>query len=95
MVKKPEVYKSRKNLNYIKRFPCFVCGATPVDADHFKTKGAGGGDNLGNLNALCRSCHIERHSIGIRQFWERYHSVITEARKRHGLPILKVKWEFN
>ena len=44
--------------------PCEACGTTAVDIHHIKARGIGG-DPLGhknqieNLIALCRSCHIK------------------------------------
>lgn len=42
--------------------PCEVCGARAVDIHHIECRGMGGSktkDTIGNLMALCRSCHIE------------------------------------
>jgi hypothetical protein len=82
--------KSKSNLALIRTMSCFVCGGSPSDADHIKTKGAGGGDELSNLQALCRLCHIERHSMGIRSFMDRYEGRLTMAREKYDLPPMKV-----
>jgi 5-methylcytosine-specific restriction endonuclease McrA len=42
--------------------PCEVCGNKAVDIHHIKARGMGGSktaDNIENLMAVCRSCHIE------------------------------------
>jgi 5-methylcytosine-specific restriction endonuclease McrA len=42
--------------------PCEVCGKKAVDIHHIKARGMGGSktaDNIENLMAVCRSCHIE------------------------------------
>lgn len=42
--------------------PCEVCGNKAVDLHHIFCRGMGGSkdkDNIENLQALCRSCHIE------------------------------------
>lgn len=43
---------------------CENCGAVAVDIHHVERRGMGGSkekDWIGNLIALCRSCHIEAH----------------------------------
>lgn len=80
--------KSKKNLRFIKSLPCFICGATPADPDHFRSRGAGGGDDLSNLNALCRTDHIKRHAMGIKTFWSKYSVVILANREKYELPPL-------
>lgn len=84
-----QTLKSKKNLDYIKTLPCVICGRTPTDPDHVKTRGAGGGDQLSNINPLCRACHITRHTIGIKTFLNKYYTVILENRKKLNLPKLK------
>lgn len=40
---------------------CEVCGSKAVDIHHIKARGMGGSkdmDTIGNLMAVCRSCHI-------------------------------------
>ena len=42
--------------------PCEVCGAKAVDIHHIDCRGMGGSkekDDVENLMALCRSCHVE------------------------------------
>jgi len=41
---------------------CEICGAQAVDVNHIKARGMGGTkkpDDINNLMAVCRSCHIE------------------------------------
>jgi len=41
--------------------PCEVCGRKAVDIHHIRCRGMGGSkehDNISNLMALCRECHI-------------------------------------
>lgn len=54
-------------LNYFKYdicdfIPCEICSRKAVDIHHIDCKGMGGSkkkDNIENLMALCRSCHME------------------------------------
>jgi hypothetical protein len=42
--------------------PCEVCGVRAVDIHHILCRGMGGSstkDNIENLMAVCRSCHIK------------------------------------
>ena len=42
--------------------PCEVCGNKAVDIHHLECRGMGGSkdkDNIQNLQAVCRNCHIE------------------------------------
>lgn len=42
--------------------PCEVCGAKAVDIHHIDCRGMGGSkekDDVENLMALCRKCHVE------------------------------------
>jgi 5-methylcytosine-specific restriction endonuclease McrA len=48
-----------KNSDFI---PCEVCGRQAVDIHHIKARGMGGSkdkDEIENLMAVCRSCHLE------------------------------------
>jgi 5-methylcytosine-specific restriction endonuclease McrA len=42
--------------------PCEVCGLRAVDIHHIEARGMGGSkekDNIQNLMALCRECHVD------------------------------------
>ena len=41
-----------------------ACGGHPTDPAHIKSRGSGGGDELNNLVAACRPCHVLSHAIG-------------------------------
>ena len=45
---------------------CEHCGAVAVDIHHGVFKSHGGGNDIANLIALCRSCHDKAHQS--RQF---------------------------
>lgn len=47
---------------------CIVCGRTPVDQCHIRSKGAGGPDEEFNLVPQCRQHHREQHDLN----WWRY-----------------------
>ena len=40
---------------------CEECGASAVDIHHIKKRSQGGGDEVTNLRALCRTCHNRYH----------------------------------
>mgnify|MGYP003146222486 CR=1 FL=1 len=41
--------------------PCECCGSKAVDIHHIKARGMGGSskDDINNLMAVCRKCHLE------------------------------------
>jgi 5-methylcytosine-specific restriction endonuclease McrA len=92
---KPKRYESKRNLSLIRNLPCVVCSSKPCDPDHIKTKGSGGGDNLSNLNPLCRTCHIARHTLGIKTFLHLHFNTIVENRKALNLPSMNLRSESN
>lgn len=60
---------------------CEVCGAPAVDIHHINAKGMGGSklrDNIENLIALCRPCHI---FYGDKKQWKEFLFNITQKRK--------------
>ncbi len=69
---KPKRKEDKKFLATFKHKPCLVCGKTPSEPDHIKTKGSGGGDVEGGVWPLCRQHHNERHNTGIRTFVLKY-----------------------
>lgn len=41
---------------------CEICGKKAIDINHIKARGMGGSklhDNIENLMAMCRECHVE------------------------------------
>lgn len=84
--------KSKENIEFIRQLPCQVCGKNPPsDPHHYRTRGAGGGDELTNLMALCHPHHVEIHTIGRRTFWGKYGELIQKNRKESGLPEMEVR----
>lgn len=71
--KSPEVLEL---IRLIKSQPCIVCGTTPVDCCHIKSKGAGGQYESWNIVPMCRAHHSEQHQLGFRLFLNRYPQVI-------------------
>jgi hypothetical protein len=53
-------------------FTCELCGFMPAHIHHIRTRGAGGGNEAGNLIALCPSHHLEIHTVGRHTFAARY-----------------------
>jgi len=47
--------------------PC-VCGKNATDIHHIVFKSQGGSDNISNLVALCRECHVKVHNDKDKEF---------------------------
>jgi hypothetical protein len=50
-----------------RRLPCCVCGDSPCDPHHLKSRGAGGTDR--DTVPLCRTHHDMAHQMGAVTFW--------------------------
>lgn len=74
--------QNKELLKIYHEMQCVVCGTTPCDPDHIRTKGAGGHDHPQNLWALCRTHHQERHKIGIWTFVFTYPHIKDELYER-------------
>lgn len=62
MKKHTKIYLSYFGYDQSDFIPCEMCGSQSVDIHHIKARGMGGSkklDNIFNLMALCRDCHIE------------------------------------
>ncbi len=92
---KPKRDVNKRNLKLIKSLPCLICGGGPSDPDHFRTRGAGGSDDLSNLSPLCRNHHIEKGRLGVKSFWDRYSSTIILSREKYDLPPLNIDFIVN
>lgn len=51
---------------WIRTLPCLVCGTTPVEACHAKSRGAGGTSE--HLVPMCHKHHREQHMMGVTSF---------------------------
>jgi len=88
--KKERAARSRKILDQFHEMWCVVqsekCIYQPCTADHWKTRGAGGNDELENLNPMCFFCHLLKGTMGVKSFWRKYGKRIQENRIKQGLP---------
>ena len=67
--------------------PCVICGKSPSDWDHIKTRGSGGTDDDFNKMPLCRAHHTEKHSYGVSKMAQKY----PQYRKW----LLHMLWEYD
>ena len=78
MFSKKKRFKSKENLALVRSQRCLVCKSNPPnEPDHLRTRGAGGGDELFNLLALCRRCHTLRHLLGLKNFAVKFNLAIS------------------
>ena len=66
--------------------PCEVCGARATDIHHIEARGMGGTslkDDINNLMALCRKCHIDYgDKKQFMDFLKSKHEELIERKKR-------------
>lgn len=79
---KPKRFAKQRDPEYvawIRSLPCIFRGRFghqcegPVEAAHYKSRGAGGAD-YANLYPACRKLHRMQHDIGMVSFCERWYS---------------------
>ncbi len=76
----------KKLFEHIRKLPCVICGNSPSQVCHIRSKGSGGPDELWNLLPMCFEHHRKQHDIGIRQFIKKY-PVYLIALKNRGWTI--------
>ena len=57
-----KIYFKYFNIALDEVVPCEICGGRAVDIHHIEARGMGGTakkDDISNLMAVCRECHIE------------------------------------
>lgn len=62
MKKHVKVYLDHFGYSGDEFIPCEVCGARAVDIHHIDCRGMGGSkkkDEIGNIMAVCRQCHLD------------------------------------
>lgn len=81
---------------------CFGCGDEPsfkfFDADHIVPKDDGGGDEVANLQMLCRQCNAMKKTGSMESLWDRLVEediIHTEERARLERAFNKVRREIN
>ena len=57
-----KTYLTHHNIGEQDAIQCEQCGAVAVDIHHKIFKSQGGKDNIENLAALCRGCHVKAHN---------------------------------
>jgi 5-methylcytosine-specific restriction endonuclease McrA len=60
MKKHTKIYFEHHGYDISDFIPCEICGTKAVDIHHIDARGMGGTnkDNINNLMALCRVCHL-------------------------------------
>lgn len=74
---------NKELLASVREMRCLVCGFTPCDPAHVRSRGAGGGDTEHNIMPLCRADHSLQHSMGIYRFALKFPAVMWWL-KEHG-----------
>jgi 5-methylcytosine-specific restriction endonuclease McrA len=71
MKKHTKIYFDYFNYDICDFVPCETCGSKAVDIHHIDARGMGGSDkdNIENLMALCRNCHIKYGDIKDKKEW--------------------------
>ena len=61
-----EHFGSKERVRFVRQLPCTVCGRTPSENAHVRSKAAGG--KAEDIAPLCSDCHARQHRIGIESF---------------------------
>lgn len=61
-----EDFGSPERVTWIQAQPCAVCGRSPSECAHVRSRGAGG--KAADILPLCRTCHSEQHQVGRETF---------------------------
>lgn len=71
MKKHTKIYFDYFNYDISDFVPCETCGSKAVDIHHIDARGMGGSekDDINNLMALCRECHIKYGDIKDKKEW--------------------------
>lgn len=64
--------QNRALLDLYHDMPCCVCGVSPCDPSHIKTRGSGGPDEPWNILPKCRTHHREWGQWGWKKFLKAY-----------------------
>ena len=71
-----EDFGSLERVAWLQAQPCAICGRTPSECAHVRSRGAGG--RAADILPLCSAHHHEQHVIGRRSF-EALHGVSLRA----------------
>ena len=67
--------------------PCEICGSQAIDIHHIECRGMGGtkeAENIDNLQALCRSCHVKYgDKKEYQEFLKEVHNYFIEVIKKN------------
>jgi 5-methylcytosine-specific restriction endonuclease McrA len=71
MKKHTKIYLKHFGFDVSDFVPCETCGGKAIDIHHIDARGMGGSDkdNIENLMALCRECHIRYGDIKEKKEW--------------------------
>ena len=85
MKKHTKLYLSYFGFDQSDFIPCEVCGCKAVDIHHIECRGMGGSkeaDNIENLQALCRDCHVK---YGDKKHFKDYLKEVHNEYKQRGI----------
>jgi 5-methylcytosine-specific restriction endonuclease McrA len=71
MQKHTKIYFNHFGYDISDFVPCETCGSKAVDIHHIDARGMGGSDknDINNLMALCRECHVKYGDIKEKKEW--------------------------
>lgn len=79
-------YTRRYAMYWASHLFCEVCGMETTAPHHIRTRGAGGGDDKGNLLSLCTFHHAMVHRMGTTLFCRDYPGVAEKIKRALGAP---------
>ena len=80
-----KIYLQKMGYDESDFIPCEICSHKAVDIHHIEARGMGGTskkDDIENLMALCRQCHIQYGDISeLKDYLKKIHKLRIDIRK--------------
>jgi hypothetical protein len=74
-------FGSSERVEWMRQLNCCVCGRTPCEVAHVRSRAAGG--TAADTVPLCNRCHREQHVVGVETFAARHNLDLTALAQKY------------